>query len=114
MKRYLLYSMIALLFSACSKAIIEEEEVIIITEDVAYNPEVKNIMDTHCITCHGGAAPSASVALETYSDVRYFSESENLIDRMNDSQNPMPPSGLLSSEILSKIDKWAEDGFPEN
>lgn len=113
MKRYVIYAIIAFLFSSCTKAVIEEEAIVII-EDVVYDPDIKNIMSSYCITCHGGAAPSASVALESYTDVRYYSEFENLIDRMNDSQNPMPPSGILSSEILSKIDKWAADGFPEN
>ncbi|WP_459211443.1 c-type cytochrome domain-containing protein [Aquimarina rhabdastrellae] len=82
--------------------------------DVKYNPEVQNIMFNNCITCHGGPSPSAGLDLTTYQNVRASAESSNMIQRMNDIANPMPPSGVLSAQIRQQMDKWVADGFPEN
>lgn len=85
-----------------------------VPDEVFYDPDVANIMLNNCTTCHGGPAPSAGLDLTTYSSVRFASESGNLINRINNAANPMPPSGLLLSVDREKIQKWASAGFPEN
>ena len=70
-------------------------------------------MFNHCITCHGGTAPSGDFVLTSYDEVRNYTENGNLIDRINDADNPMPPSGLLNATNRQILEKWVEDGFLE-
>jgi len=109
----ILFCFMATLFG-CTKAIIDESETNPIDRIIKYNPDIQGIMFNHCITCHGGAAPSGGFTLSSYDDVRNYIENGNLISRINDADNPMPPSGLLTQENRQIIEKWVADGFLEN
>lgn len=104
--------------TSCSKAIIDENPNPTppkpITEEVHYDPEVQTIMFNNCITCHAGAAPSAGLRLDNYQDTKFATENGTLIERMNSTTSPMPPSGILPAEQRQIMDKWVLDGFPEN
>lgn len=103
-----------ILISACTYAdIVEPEEAKPLTKKVNYNPDIKNIMNNYCITCHGGNAPSRGVDLSTYQNVKYYSEKGNLIKRINDKNNPMPPNGLMPSDKIQILQKWFNDNFPQ-
>lgn len=86
----------------------------ITSEDVVYDPDVSNVMFNFCTTCHSGSAPSANLDLSSYNNVKQAAESGNLLDRINDSSDPMPPSGLLSEERRTLLDNWASGGYKEN
>ena len=85
-----------------------------VIELVTYTGDVKAIIDANCIGCHGASSPQAGLSLVTYQQVRTAAESGNLITRMNNATNPMPPSGILSANVRAIIDAWANDGFLEN
>lgn len=84
------------------------------SEEVAYNSDVSNLMFNFCTTCHSGAAASANLDLSTYDNVKEATESGSLLNRINDSNNPMPPSGLLSQERRDLMNNWASGGYKEN
>lgn len=86
----------------------EEEEKVTYTDDIA------SIMTNNCVTCHSGAAPAAGLELINYDNVRASAKDGNLLARIEDSANPMPPSGLMADSNIDKLKQWAEDGFPEN
>lgn len=106
---------LALSLTACTKAIIDEGNVSLpqIEKKVVYNPDVQNIMFNYCVTCHGGSAPSAGISLSTYAEVKSQAESGQLLHVINDATNPMPPNALLPVDIRQKLQKWADDGFPQ-
>lgn len=110
--QYLLAAAFLVSFSACTRAIIDEGEPDV-TGPVNFDPDVQTIMFNNCVTCHSGSAPAASIKLETYQEVREQTESGNLVSRMNDASNPMPPGGLVTLQQRKMIEKWLEDGFPE-
>ncbi len=119
MKKTLLYTVLGIItLSSCSKAIIDENPDNTPPEPLpisaVYNNDVKDVMYNYCVTCHGGAAPSAGLDLTTYNSVKNATQSGQLINRMNSATSPMPASGLLPQEVRNIIDKWAEDGYPEN
>ena len=91
---------------------------ILLTEDdtVVYSPDIEQIMTNHCISCHNYGMANGGVQLEYYSDVRFNTESGNLISRINNSVDPMPPfpAEMLSGESRQKISSWAANGYPEN
>jgi len=82
-------------------------------EDVTYATDVSPIMSNYCLTCHSGAAPSAGLNLDNYANVRSVCELGSLVNRTNDTQNPMPPSGLMNEENRQKLIDWVKGGFQE-
>ena len=102
------------IFSACTKAIIDESNTNPINRIITYEGDIELIMFNHCITCHAGTTPLGDLDLTTYDNVRFTTESANLLQRINNLDNPMPPSGLLSEENRLIIEKWTTDGFLEN
>ena len=112
----LLFSFGILSIQSCTTAILDEGNVNTlptINTPVKYNPEVKTIMTNNCITCHGGPAAAAGLDLTTYANVS-ASALGNLLTRVNDAQNPMPPSGLMPPIERQRLQKWLDDGLPEN
>lgn len=101
------------LWSNCTKAIIDEGETMPIPETITYNDHIQSIMLNNCVTCHSGVSPSAGLDLSTYQAVKSSAENGTLLTRVEDVSNPMPPNGLMSAELRAQIAKWAEDGFPE-
>lgn len=113
--RPLIYCSTLLLLSNCTTTDIPVPVTAPIVETITYDDDVKTIIDTNCVRCHGSVSPSAGLNLTTYSLVRSAAENRGLIARMNDSSNPMPQdTGKLPQATLDIIDKWKTDGFLEN
>lgn len=110
--------LMSLSFFRCTKAVIDENvepvEPDNLPASAVYNNDVKDIMFNYCVTCHGGTAPSAGLNLSTYAAVRQATEFGTLQQRMNSTTSPMPASGMLSQDLRAIIDKWVQDGYPEN
>ncbi|WP_143592151.1 hypothetical protein [Tenacibaculum holothuriorum] len=81
---------------------------------VTYEKDVKDIIFNNCLTCHSTVNPRAGLILVNYNQVKNSAQNGNLIARMNDAANPMPPNGKLVQSSLTLIDKWKADGFLEN
>lgn len=125
MKKLIGISVVSLLaaglLNSCTKAIIDEEPIIVMgdtsgtapVQELFYDPQIKKIMTDNCITCHGGPAPSAGLNLETYNAVKEATQNGNLIDRINDQTNPMPQRGLMPLATRKEIELWAKEGFKE-
>lgn len=81
-----------------------------------YNKDVKTIIDNSCATsaCHDSTNPASGLKLTNYAEVKSAAENRGMIERMNNANDPMPASGMLSSNTRAIIDKWKTDGFLEN
>lgn len=101
-----------LILSNCTTAFIDESEVPTV-ENVTYSNDISDIMFNYCLTCHGTTNPSAGLSLTTYNQVRSSAENGRLLNYIEDSANPMPPSGLMPASERAKIAKWAADGYPQ-
>ncbi|WP_353778127.1 hypothetical protein [Winogradskyella sp. 3972H.M.0a.05] len=116
-KRIFKIGLLAVLLNSCTAAIIDEgnkSTLPPLNRTVTYQSDIQSIMTNSCITCHAGPAPNAGLDLSNYQNTRFSAEEGSLVTRMNNLNNPMPPSGKLSPQILQIIDKWVTDGFPEN
>lgn len=82
-------------------------------KEITYNSTVSEIMTTRCTGCHGGNSPSGNLSLTTYSEVKTIAETGTLMNRLNDSNNPMPPTGLLPEADRNSIQTWIDNGFLE-
>ena len=110
--------LISFLMASCSSSEVANDDPVVVdpTQKVTYEKDVKNIINNSCAVsgCHTGSNPPAGILLTTYNQVRSQAENGNLIARMNNSSNPMPPTGILPSSTRSVIDQWKADGFLEN
>lgn len=108
---------VCVFLQSCSKAELREpklEELPPLDYVVKFFPDVANIASNNCIQCHSGAAPAAGLDYTTYNDFRLAHEAGLMWPRVTSTTDPMPPSGMLPATDLQKIQKWAEDGYPEN
>ncbi len=87
------------------------------TSVVTYSSSVAPILSSTCITCHGGATPSAAIRLDNYTSVKQQVDNGRLWGSVSHSgaYSPMPKGGnKLSDCNLSKINIWIKAGAPNN
>jgi hypothetical protein len=111
----LLVTVIAL-YNCTTNTIAEEEIVDLppIVESVTYDDDVAPILANNCVGCHSGPSPTAGFAIDGYANARAGVEQGNVLARINDVSNPMPPSGVMPATDRQIIQQWADDGFLEN
>lgn len=115
MKKIIHTSILMLLMSSCSEGYIPiDEGTTIPTGPITYQRDIRPVIASRCISCHGGSNPEAGLLLETYIDVRNSAENGSLIQRINDPANPMPSSGLMPVSTRALFDQWRADGYLEN
>lgn len=79
--------------------------------DVTYAKNVKGIIDSRCISCHGDPPSNgAPMSLTTYQSVRDAVISRDLIGQVE--SGAMPPSGSdLSASQVNTIKEWKSGGY---
>jgi hypothetical protein len=90
------------------------------TTNITFNLSVKPILSNHCLSCHSnGTAASlgANIRLEGYADVKARVDDGRLWGSISHSGgfSPMPKgSSKLNDCKLTIVQKWIEDGAPNN
>lgn len=85
------------------------------TTKVTYSADIKSVIDSRCISCHGNpVSQGAPYSLTTYTQVK--NNISSIISRINSSSNPMPPApnSPLSQAQKDLIQQWNNDGLLEN
>jgi len=96
---------VGIIFQSCKK---DETN---LSKEVTYSKDVASLMNNYCLTCHSGADPTAGLSLDSYTNVKAVAESGQLVDRINDTNNPMPPSGIMSENNRNIIINWIAGGY---
>jgi PBP1b-binding outer membrane lipoprotein LpoB len=80
-------------------------------DSVKYSVHIKRIMKNDCAIsgCHDGISKSN---FNDYNTV--LGDTAGIIDRMNNSSNPMPPTGLLDACKIGKVKAWVKAGAKNN
>lgn len=113
----LLFVGMVLFLYNCTTNTIDEgniEDLPPIVETITYDDDVAPIITNNCIGCHSGPNANAGLQLTSYANVRAAAEQGNLVNRINNGANPMPPTGILPPETRQIIDQWIADGYLEN
>jgi len=80
---------------------------------VTYNNTISSIMSNNCLSCHGNpTANGAPVSYTTYTQVK--NDINMIINRINSSASPMPPTGLMSQNNRDLFQQWLDQGLLEN
>lgn len=82
--------------------------------NVKYSTDIKPIMLANCATtgCHDGSG-GAPLDLNTYADLKTFSDNGLLKSRVFDMKD-MPPTGPLADSLLQKLKCWMDAGAQNN
>ncbi|KAA1242478.1 hypothetical protein [Aquimarina sp. RZ0] len=81
-----------------------------------YTGDVKAIIDTHCLECHGDPLDQgAPMMLINYDQTVNAVESRDLFGRVatRNAFNVMPQSGRLPQATITIIEDWIADGLVE-
>ncbi|MBX2988001.1 MAG: hypothetical protein KF802_08885 [Bdellovibrionaceae bacterium] len=72
------------------------------------NDATLGVFRQSCLNCHGATNPSAGLNLLDYAKAK--AAANEIMSRMNNANNPMPTSGLLSNEKRELIRIWVQGG----
>lgn len=87
------------------------------TSDITYSTEIIDILNTNCTSCHNNNSASGGVSLEGYNNVKTQVDNAQLKGVVNHLSGfvKMPPSGVKIPDCnINQINKWIEDGAPNN
>lgn len=116
-KLFLLFTI--LLLTDCTFRNDEEilAEQICDVEEVTFSGFVKPLIQSKCESCHNPSFSSGDVNLQGYDNLKVYVENNRFLGaiRHDPGFTPMPfgQSRLPNCDIL-KIEKWIEEGFPDN
>jgi len=74
-------------------------------EPVDFINEVFPIINDYCLSCH---TSTYNPVLSTCQDI--MANAQLVRQKINDTTDPMPPSGLMSDEKITFIEKWIDQG----
>jgi len=85
-------------------------------ENVSFAVDVSSIITNNCLSCHSGPSPNGGVSLTNYIEISNIAKSGLLMNVLTASNGApqMPQSGPLSNCSIDKIQKWINDGYPNN
>lgn len=81
------------------------------TDEVSYTNDIRPIVRNFCTTCHAGVNPEGEFVLTSYDEVRKHVEKGELLQRINDAEDPMPQNGLMPAYMRRLFKVWAEQGY---
>jgi hypothetical protein len=84
------------------------------TVAVKFSTVIQPLLNSECTSCHSPSGSQPDIPLDTYDNVKNYVTSGTLVERTNDSNSPMPPSGLMDNCRRNKIQAWVNQGALNN
>ncbi len=82
-------------------------------DSIRYTNSMAAIFNNVCCNCHSGPFGSGGVDLSTYPNVLAKVQDGRIKDRITNTNNPMPPFGLLPQSKVDSILCWIDKGAPQ-
>ncbi|MEI7801940.1 MAG: hypothetical protein WCI97_04800 [Bacteroidota bacterium] len=85
--------------------------------NVTYSVTVRSILDGYCMGCHNASTASGGAIFDSYSGVNAYVSTGQLMGDVKHLSGfvPMPsPTVKLSDCDIAKLQKWVNDGAPNN
>lgn len=84
------------------------------TTTVTYSNSIKQIMDSHCTSCHSPSGSQSWLDVSTYSNTKAQATNGGLQNRViNETPSVMPPSGSIPQSDKDLLQQWINNGSPE-
>lgn len=80
--------------------------------NVGFAAVVHPILLQNCQSCHSDQFATEDVSVSDYSDVKKIAEDGDLLEVLK--KGTMPPAGALPACEIQKIEKWVQNGAPNN
>ena len=123
--RKIVITILCLCAFSCSDLFLTEKEIECEVDEPQYTFEadIKPIIDQYCISCHRSNYQSGDLDLSDYNEFnisKYFVPGDTtqgeILNRINDSDNPMPPAwlGPMDEESIQIIKTWILECAIEN
>jgi len=87
------------------------------TDNITYRETILPILQRDCYTCHDNLTQNGGISLEGYSKVLSTVDNGSLLGAIRHEQgfSAMPDGQpMLDNCTILKIEKWIEDGAPDN
>ena len=87
------------------------------TTNVTYSGTILPILRDNCYRCHAGSSTVGPFNLDSYNDVSVHAANGELRGAVNHLSGyvPMPKDAAKLSECnVAKINKWLDNGYPNN
>ena len=88
------------------------------TAHVTYSGTITSLINNYsCLSCHGGASPSAGFGLDGYSKVKAKVDDGRLLGAISHTQGFAPmPQGMnqMNQCDINKLKAWIDAGAPNN
>ena len=115
--RFVPIVIIIVFFASCSKDNYEEfyGGEVCDTIDVSFSETVFPVVQNNCLACHFEGS-SSGVDLTSYDKIKEQIDEGKFLGNIQHAPgySPMPPSYKLDDCTITKIEKWINDGAPNN
>jgi len=83
---------------------------------VTYSGAVTEILSSYCYSCHNSSTATGAVILDTYADANTYALNGQLMGCVKGETGypMMPPSASLNDCDIARLQKWVNDGAPDN
>ncbi len=82
-----------------------------IQDEISYTNDIRPIVKNFCTSCHAGKKPEGKLRLTSYAQVRKEAEQGELLQRINDHDDPMPEDGLMPQYMRHLFQLWVDGGY---
>ena len=86
-------------------------------DTISYQLHISVVLNNNCMPCHSASQHQGDVILDNYNDVAPLANSGDLlgVTRRDPGYTPMPTNtGKISDCSIAAIEKWANQGAPNN
>jgi len=86
------------------------------TTHVTYSQTIVPILSANCYICHSASSTESNVKLDSWAGVQVYALNGKLMASINHTGPfPMPKGGsMLDMCSIEKIQRWVENGAPDN
>lgn len=86
------------------------------TSAVSFAGQIWPMMESYCTGCHSSSAPGGGIVIADYNDMLALAENGSLMGsiRWESGYAQMPTNQQLSECNINLLQKWIDEGFPDN
>ena len=86
------------------------------TSSVSFAGQIWPMMESYCTGCHSNSAPGGGIVIADYNDMVALAENGSLMGsiRWESDYAKMPTNQQLSECNINLLQKWIDEGFPDN